>query len=70
MKNKRIKVIVAVGVFGCIATLAQGIEQNLDKDTVKSYVSTHFVEDDQVDKEETINFKEDKENNIIEWLGF
>lgn len=72
MKNYKNKILAAVGVLLVIGIIAQGIENSLDKNAIKSYAEKNLIEDDKDSNEGHINFERDngKENTIFEWIGF
>ncbi|OCN03919.1 hypothetical protein A4S06_03750 [Erysipelotrichaceae bacterium MTC7] len=65
---KRNKVVVACVMLVGIGLVSQVVERNLDKPAIQKYVETNFKETD--DDKDTFDFKDEKETNIFEWIGF
>lgn len=64
------KKVILTGVFGLLllGVSAQIIERNLDKEGIKSFVTTHFHEEKE--QNETFDFTEDNEDTFLKKLGF
>ncbi|TDW20614.1 hypothetical protein EDD63_11126 [Breznakia blatticola] len=65
---KRNKLVVACVMLVGIGLVSQVVERNLDKPAIQKYVETSFKETD--DDKDTFDFKDEKETNIFEWIGF
>lgn len=62
------KIIVTVGILFAIGIVSQVVERTMDRDAIKDFVVTNFKETD--DDATNFDFKDEKETNFIEWLGF
>lgn len=62
------KIIVTVGILFAIGIVSQVVERTMDRDSIKDFVVTNFKETD--DDATNFDFKDEKETNFIEWLGF
>lgn len=62
------KIIVTVGILFAIGIVSQVVERTMDRDAIKDFIVTNFKETD--DDATNFDFKDEKETNFIEWLGF
>lgn len=56
-KNKKSVLAVVLGGLLCVGIISQIVEQHLDKEGIKMFVSSHLKE-------------EESETSFLEWIGF
>ncbi|WP_086350562.1 hypothetical protein [Candidatus Enterococcus clewellii] len=68
MKTKTIAVIV--GTVICLGMASQVVENSLDKEAIKDYLTENVKEHDE--EESPINFEigDKEERSLLEWIGF
>lgn len=68
---KKGKMMIVVMCLLSLGMVSQVVERNIDKEEIKTVVTTHFKED-KAQSDETIDFEKDEgtENNFWERIGF
>lgn len=68
-RSKKSILAIVLGVIICVGVVSQIVERNLNKDEIKTFVSTNLKEDDK-HQDERFDFSDEDENSLLEWIGF